>query len=202
MLRSLISTKRRRLLTISVGVMAVPALALAWWLGSPLFLNVTVEEEFPFAATAELPSGVTMEEANMTMETLSRLPDTGPAEDITPDMATARVLRSGMFRDADRFHKGSGAATVYTPDRGDAVLRLEDFRVTNGPQLHVLLSAHPDPANSTQLKDDGYIDLGALKGNIGNQNYPLPSGHDPSQYHSVIIYCKPFHVIFAVAPLG
>ncbi len=202
MLTFLLSTPRRRVLTIVVGGLAIPAVALAWWLGSPLFLNVTVEEDFPFAASAELPSGITMEEANTAMEVLSRLPGAGTTEGMTPEMATARVLRGGMFHDADRFHKGSGSAMVYVPDGGNAVLRFEDFRVTNGPQLHVLLSAHPDPADSTELKEAGYLDLGRLKGNIGNQNYTLPTGHDPSQYNSVIIYCKPFQVVFAVAPLA
>ena len=187
---------------LAAGVAAVPVVALAWWLGSPLFLNVTVDEEFPFAATADLPPNVTMEEADMAMDVISRLPDTLAEEAMPAAMATARVLRRGTFRDADSFHKGSGSATVYVPDEGDSVLRLEDFRVTNGPRLHVLLSAHPDPSDRAQLKSEAYIDLGALKGNIGDQNYSLPSGDDPSRYHSVVIYCKPFHVIFAVAPLS
>ena len=77
------------------------------------------------------------------------------------------------------------------------MLRLEDLSVTNGPDLHVLLME--DPGGSD--KDAGYIDLGNLKGNRGNQNYPLPEGTDASKYHSVMINCQPLHVIFSCAEL-
>ena len=51
------------------------------------------------------------------------------------------------------------------------------------------------------VKTPGYIDLGKLKGNIGNQNYPIPADLDLSPGGSVVIYCVPFHVIFSVASL-
>ena len=80
------------------------------------------------------------------------------------------------------------------------MLRLEDFRVTNGPDLRVLLV----PASDPQGRDDveGYIELGKLKGNMGNQNYFLPEGEDGSGFSSVVIYCRPFHVVFSVATLN
>ena len=102
--------------------------------------------------------------------------------------------------DADNFHQGSGTATIYELDDGSRVLRFEDFEVTNGPDLHVLLVPHGNP----QTQDDitGYLDLGSLKGNIGDQNYELPDDLDLSQYGSVVIYCVPFHVLFSAASLG
>jgi hypothetical protein len=48
----------------------------------------------------------------------------------------------------------------------------------------------------------GYLDLGSLKGNIGNQNYEIPAGTDISEYQSVVIYCLPFHVIFSTATIS
>lgn len=36
-------------------------------------------------------------------------------------------LKSGQFRDQDRFHKGSGTATIYRLADGSQLLRLEDF---------------------------------------------------------------------------
>ena len=82
------------------------------------------------------------------------------------------------------------------------MLRLEDFRATNGPDLHVLLSPAADPASRDELQTAGYVGLGKLKGNIGNQNYEIPANIDPNAQGSVIIYCMPFHVIFSVAPLS
>jgi hypothetical protein len=46
-----------------------------------------------------------------------------------------------------------------------------------------------------------YLDLGSLKGNVGDQNYALPADFDPTLYKSVVIYCQPFRVIFATATL-
>jgi hypothetical protein len=101
-------------------------------------------------------------------------------------------LYFGEFRDADSFHKGSGKATIYRALDGSLLLRLENFRVTNGPDLHVLLTPHPDPKSRDELNSTGYVDLGKLKGNIGNQNYPIPRDVSPTVWGSVVIYCLPF----------
>jgi len=43
--------------------------------------------------------------------------------------------------------------------------------------------------------------LGALKGNIGGQNYPVPRAADPGRYRTVVIWCERFSVTFGYAPL-
>ncbi len=110
-------------------------------------------------------------------------------------------LKDGNFRDADGSHKGSGLATIYRGPDGSLVLRLENLDVTNGPDLRVILSPHSNPMNQGDVKGSGYVELGKLKGNKGNQNYDIPDGMDISAVGSVVIYCKPFHVIFSVAAL-
>jgi plastocyanin len=110
-------------------------------------------------------------------------------------------LKEGNFRDADRSHKGSGQATIYQGPDGSLVLRLENLDVTNGPDLRVILSPHSNPANQGDVKGSGYVELGKLKGNKGNQNYDIPRNMNISAVGSVVIYCKPFHVIFSVASL-
>ena len=50
-----------------VVVLAVPLLALAWWLGSPLFIDQTVDEQFPLAAMAVVPDNMSMADAEATM---------------------------------------------------------------------------------------------------------------------------------------
>ena len=120
----------------------------------------------------------------------------------TSEPARPVALKSGSFRDADSFHKGSGLATIYQTPDGAHLLRLEDFQTTNGPELHVVLSQNPNPQSSAEVKSPGYLDLGKLKGNIGNQNYPIPNGTDVGAQMSVVIYCKPFSVVFSVASLS
>ena len=191
----------RKPVLIILAVIAIPILAFAWWLLSPLFLNTTVTEEFPLSATADMPSGVTQEEAEDIMEGMAKI-NMDAVEPMPEKMAEATVLAAGKFRDGDSFHKGSGDVSLYRLANGDAVLRFEGLSVTNGPDLHILVSTHSDPMTKGELRDAGYSTLGPLKGNRGDQNYELPSDVDPDSIGSVIIYCMPFHVIFSVAPLS
>ncbi|KAA3660734.1 MAG: hypothetical protein DWQ04_18575 [Chloroflexi bacterium] len=109
-------------------------------------------------------------------------------------------VAAGEFVDADSFHLGEGTAVIFQQN-DERVLRFEEFSVTNGPDLHVILTKHPAPASRSDVGED-YIDLGAIKGNIGNQNYEIPADVDLSDYQSVVIYCVPFHVVFSTATLN
>ena len=200
LLEFFIKTRTRKILTAAAVIAAIPAIALAWWLASPLFINTTVDEEFPLTVSAEIPDGFTREEVEETMATMAKMDDT-MTEPMMPAMSAAMVLSMGNFRDADSFHKGSGTATVYQLEDGSHVLRFEDFRVTNGPDLRVLLSKASDIADKGEFQQYEYVELDRLKGNIGNQNYVIPADLDVSEYGSVVIYCKPFQVLFSVAPL-
>ena len=98
----------------------------------------------------------------------------------------------GSFADADNFHKTSGIAKITVID-GKRYLSFEDFKTTNGPDLYVYLS-----------KDNGagdFVNLGRLKGNIGNQNYEIPEGTDIDSYSKVLIWCRTFSVLFGSADL-
>ena len=111
------------------------------------------------------------------------------------------ILATGKFAGTDDSHKGEGKALVVQLPNGQRFLRLEEFKVTNGPDLYVYLSGHPAPRNKVQLHDGGAFEVGLLKGNIGNQNYALSADLDPTRFRSVVIYCKRFSVLFASAEL-
>ena len=122
--------------------------------------------------------------------------------EMTEDMPQSELvlIASGQFVGADSFHQGSGSVALY--QQGDQfVVRFEDFSVTNGPDLHVILSKHPSPSTQAEVGED-YVDLGQLKGNLGNQNYTVPAGIDASEFQSVVIYCMPFHVVFSIGTLN
>jgi len=194
---NVLSTTLGRLILAAVTAVV---LALAWWLGSPLFLSKTVDEEFPLTVDATVPENMTRAEVEAVMKGMAMV-DSPMSEGMMAAIAGASVVKIGTFRDADRFHKGSGSVTIYQLEDGSRVLRLEDLNVTNGPDLRVILSPHPDPRSRDDVTAEGYVELGKLKGNIGNQNYPIDAGVDVSAFNSVVIYCKPFHVLFAVAGL-
>ena len=123
-------------------------------------------------------------------------------DDVVQETLTAaQVVASGEFRDADRAHQGSGTATLVALPGGGHEIQLTKFQVTNGPDLKVWLSAHPDPASSSDVSGNAWVSLGQLKGNIGDQAYALPAGTDPAAFRSVVIWCEQFGVLFSPASL-
>ena len=113
---------------------------------------------------------------------------------------TPTVLSVGSFTEIDAVHKAEGTATIYDSGDGERILRLENFRSTNGPELHVLLTENTEARTFGDVGDN-YVDLGRLKGNVGNQNYTIPEDVNLDDYGTVVIYCVPFHVVFSTADL-
>jgi hypothetical protein len=109
------------------------------------------------------------------------------------------TLASGSF--VDRSHPAEGVASVLTDGTDERFLRFEDFATDNGPDLNVYLSAAPPDAPAGDF-DDEFVDLGDLKGNIGNQNYEIPADVDLDRYRSVVIWCVRFGVAFGAAELS
>jgi hypothetical protein len=81
------------------------------------------------------------------------------------------------------------------------VLRLTDFATSNGPDVRVYLVAAQDASDDATVTKAGYLELGKLKGNEGDQNYDIPAGTDLTRYRAVTIWCRRFNVNFATAPL-
>lgn len=108
-------------------------------------------------------------------------------------------LKSGEFRDADSAHKGEGRAEIFQAAAGTNLLRLTDFRVTNGPDLEVWLVKAADPKTSDDVTSSEWFSLGPLKGNVGDQTYVIPREADISLYGSVVIWCEQFGVLFSPA---
>lgn len=123
-------------------------------------------------------------------------------EVVAETLAEAQVVAEGTFRDADRAHKGQGTARLVELPGGGAEVQLSALEVTNGPDLEVWLSAHPDPANSGDVADNVWLSLGQLKGNVGDQAYAVPVGTDLSAFKSVVIWCEQFGVLFSPAALS
>jgi Electron transfer DM13 len=106
---------------------------------------------------------------------------------------------------AGEFHSGAhetkGTAAIFKLEDGKRTLRLTNFATSNGPDVRVYLVAAPDAKDSETVKSAGYVELGALKGNIGDQNYEVPANVDLAKYRAVTIWCARFNVNFGTAPL-
>src|SRR3954464_698776 len=149
--------RRRGWLWLVSGVLAVlAAVTLTWFQPQKLFYDQRGDEALPGAATA----------------TTTSTAGPGPVSAAEPQPVP---LASGAF--VSREHETSGTARVLRLPDGQVIVRFEGFTTSNGPVLVVWLSrnsAHgPDGAF-----DDDYVNLGPLKGNVGDQNYPVPAGVD------------------------
>lgn len=115
-------------------------------------------------------------------------------------MTAANVaVASGAFHGVH--HETSGTATVYRRADGTRVLRFTNFATSNGPDVRIYLIAAPDAMDNATVKQAGFIELGPMKGNQGDQNYEIPATVDLAKYRAVTIWCRRFDVNFATAPL-
>lgn len=152
-----------------IGVVLASLIPAVVYTASPLFFNITIDEEIPMTKTDTL--------------------ETQNAEPMQPI-----ALALGSFVGVgDGIHNAEGTAKVLSLDTAQ-FLRLEDFKATNGPDLHVYLA--------TDEKATDYVDLGSLKANIGNQNYQIPKGTNLSKYDTALVWCKQFSVLFGHANLS
>ncbi|WP_042685629.1 DM13 domain-containing protein [Candidatus Nitrosotenuis chungbukensis] len=156
----------KKLVIGAVLAFLIPAIVYA---SSPLFFDTTIDEEIPSAKINAL--------------------QTQDAETVQPvELALGIFVGVG-----DGIHNAEGTAKVLSIDDAQ-FLRLEDFKATNGPDLHVYLA--------TDDKATNYVDLGSLKANVGNQNYRIPEGTDLSKYDTALVWCKQFSVLFGHANLS
>ena len=108
-------------------------------------------------------------------------------------------LASGEFHDAA--HETKGTAAIFQLGEGKRTLRLTNFATSNGPDVRVYLVAAADAKDNDTVKNAGFVEVGKLKGNIGDQNYEVPANVDLAKYRAVTIWCARFGVNFGTAPL-
>ena len=113
--------------------------------------------------------------------------------------SSAQPLESGQFYSI--LHPTGGTATISQMGDGSRILRLTSFSTSNGPDVHVYMVAADDAKDVATVEKAGFVDLGVIKGNIGDQNYALSSDLDLTKYRAVSIWCKRFSVNFGAAAL-
>ena len=166
-------TRRKRTAIIGLAIVVV---AGGWYAFRPerLFVNQTVNESL----------GAVMDTA-----------DTKASTVIAPT-----TVATGSFH--SNAHDTRGTATILSLSDGRRVLRLTNFATSNGPDVRVYLVAAPDVQDNATVKTAGFVELGPMKGNIGDQNYEIPATVDLASYRTVTIWCKRFSVNFGSAPLA
>jgi Electron transfer DM13 len=177
---------------------AVVAVGVLWYLFRPdaLVISKTVSEPFPDEGHSMSAMAPSMARSTPAMAE--------PGTMAPPAMAAAAeepmTVTSGRFH--TNAHETKGVATIYRLEDGRRVLRLTEFATSNGPDVRVYLVAAGDVQDEAAAKRAGFVDLGALKGNVGDQNYDVPDGVDLVRYRAVSIWCRRFSVNFGAAPLS
>ena len=109
------------------------------------------------------------------------------------------AITAGNFKSLA--HETKGSASIYQLADGQRTLRLTQFETSNGPDVHVYLIAAEIHKGGDAIKAAGFVDLGSLKGNKGDQNYEIPADTDLNKYKNVTIWCARFSVNFGQAAL-
>jgi hypothetical protein len=129
-------------------------------------------------------------------EVVTATPESDKGDEVGSDPPGNIELASGSFEPIA--HPGSGTATVIELPNGQRKLTFTDFETDNGPDLRVYVTKG-DPSEGGDIGE--FIDLGALKGNVGNQQYDVPNDLDLADYKAVVVWCRAFSVGFTSAPL-
>ena len=211
---------------VRIVVLVVPFALVNWWLLSPYFIDDVVDEGFSTSISAQLaeadaPAAAPAAETDAAVEAEPGAPadaadgaapaEEPAAEDDSAGAAPAEPVAEGpppapagpVLLGAGQFiglagHDGTGDAGIFENPDGSFTLRFENFDIDNGPDLEVYLVPGAD---QTDLAP-GSIHLGALSGNVGNQNYELPEGTElaPGTY-TVLVWCEAFSVEFVGATI-
>ena len=168
-------------------VIVAVVLVAGWYFISPLFISVEVNEDSPLVGDGLDDMSVSeREEFDTAVDEM---------KDVVKEMDDSMVGGAVLLSEGDFMasaHDVSGRALLID-DRGEKVLRFEDFDTVNGPNLHIYLSS--------DLGADDFIDLGEIKATRGNVNYEIPVGVDTDKYDKVLVWCVPFKVLFSYAEI-
>lgn len=202
---------KNNLKKIIYSVISLSLILVTFYLVSPLFISTEVNEPLPpnvnnsitfeeFTKMTEdertnMARSMTNEQKNQMLVQFAEL---GNNSRINDDLNTDVMIKSNQSSGSatfvgvnDGIHNAEGQAKIIPLSDNSNILRLEDLKVTNGPDLYVYLS--------TDKGASDFVNLGKLKANNGNQNYNIPSDTDLSKYNTVLIWCKAFSVLFGSA---
>jgi hypothetical protein len=194
---------------VVISMVSVPFVVSAGTYFQPwkLFTDTRVEEALPqLMETTETPKEATPDKTDKTDETGDKKDEPLSSGESTADstevVESSEVLAKGEFITHE--HATTGSVKILKYSDGSRILRIEKLKTSNGPKLEVWLTDAPviEGVDGWRVFDDGkFINLGALKGNIGSQNYSIPSEIELDDYSSISIWCERFSVSFGAADL-
>ena len=175
---------------IGIGILII--FAIAYWLLSPLWRNVVLDERLPVSnsTTTTKDNMLVMDvdtKADFEKQTVEMKDKVMEKSEAMPTEEPQVLSRADMIA---RAHDVKGSASIVKS--GDQTfLRFENLKTINGPDLRIYLSS--------DLSSNDIVDLGPIRATEGNVNYPIPPGTDLSKYKNAMIWCRAFGVLFSYA---
>lgn len=167
-------------------ILFILVLGIAYYAISPIFKNTKLNEPIPKNASGEQSDN-----------SPKPLPSSTSTDNkIKPEIAqkevALKVEASTPIKDTSS-HPASGEVKIITS--GDVkIVRYENFKTINGPDLYVYLSK--------DLQANEFVNLGKLKATEGNINYEVSKEINLKDYPYVIVWCKAFGVLFNSADIS
>jgi hypothetical protein len=175
-----------------LGTFVVVAGGLSAWLLLTSNRDVTVQEQVVTVTNDSAPESSAAVQPVAPSDPAAPLAPPAPVE--TPAVPAGPVaLSQGQFVSVAHDTSG-GAALIRQPD-GTLLVTLTDLATDPGPDLRVYLV----PGDGSNV--DGAADIGALKGNVGTQQYTVPADIAADSIGGVVIWCRAFSVNFGYATL-
>ena len=174
---------------ITVGALVV--LTVAYWLLSPLWRNITLNEGLPGTPSVSIQDNLLAMDittkADFEKQTLEMKDKMMEKSDEMPASQPTVISSASMVA---RAHDVEGEALLVASGN-ETFLRFENLKTVNGPDLRIYLSSG--------LNADDIVDLGEIRATDGNVNYTIPVGTDLNKYKNVMIWCRAFGVLFSYA---
>ena len=164
----------------AAGAVGLAGLALAWYLGSPLFITTYADEALPTTG----------------LRTPAPTFGTAPPSAAEAAATGARVLVRGQLGFIDALHNGKGEVQVVETG-GKRFVRFENVAITNAPDIHIYLSKD----TGGRYVEANTVYLGPLKATNGSFNYEIPGTVDVAQYKSVVVWCRAFTTLITWADI-
>lgn len=171
---------------VAAGALALAGLALAWYLGSPLFIRTYADEALPVPRTPAPTFGTAPPNAREPM------PSTSPESGSPSPIVRAR----GQLGYVDDLHNGRGEVQIVEAG-GRRFVRFENVAITNAPDIHIYLSKD----TGGRYVEANTVYLGPLKATNGSFNYEIAGSVDVAQYKSVVVWCRAFTTLITWADL-
>ncbi len=164
---------------------------VAYWLISPIWRNVILNEELPGVTNLMINDNFEVMDSTTKIDfekqTMDMKNKMMKENDAMPAGGTTIFSRANMVA---RAHEVSGVALL-VKSGNETYLRFENLKTINGPDLRIYLSSGLD------AKD--FIDLGPIRATEGSANYIIHAGTDVSKYKNAMIWCRAFGVLFSYA---